>query len=361
MSFFDSIGLADMEKIHSQTIAWLFSKDCDAMSEKEKLAALSAIISRKEIGEIFNVYTEYKNIDIVIETDNKVIAIENKVKSNQHSNQLERYKEILNEDFKTKDKVYIFLTLIPEKAESKGWENTSYELLVEALENQIIKEIETKTVDRVIASEYIITVKRMVEVVKSFESDHRKFKNVFTDGTLKKFEKEKKKKEENYSKNQIYILNNQLETILQKRFFNKILCEFKKREIIQGSVSETRGNALIHISLEKRLEYNGHFFEVGYQIQNNTIKFIFQAETESYYKSKKEWLTEDVIDKMEKLKQHMEYKKLNKPTKHAYISISKKLDINIWEYDFNELIDALYSEYKKAGIHKEKLISSIIQ
>ena len=58
-----------------------------------------------------NIKRQYKNIDILVEVNNsEVIVIEDKVKTSHHSNQLERYKEIIdNEDiYKNYNKHYIY-------------------------------------------------------------------------------------------------------------------------------------------------------------------------------------------------------------------------------------------------------------
>lgn len=66
---------------------------------------------------------EYKNIDILIKHEKFILCIENKTGSKEHSNQLSRYKEIIEKDFSSiLSKGYIFLTIdgdIPEKQEDK--------------------------------------------------------------------------------------------------------------------------------------------------------------------------------------------------------------------------------------------------
>lgn len=57
---------------------------------------------------------EWKNIDILLtireESKEVVLAIENKVKSIEHSNQLQRYREIVEKEFPDSEKVYMYLT-----------------------------------------------------------------------------------------------------------------------------------------------------------------------------------------------------------------------------------------------------------
>lgn len=61
--------------------------------------------------EFVNIKKQYKKIDILVEVNNsEVIVIEDKVKTSHHSNQLERYKEIIEseEQYKDYNKHYIY-------------------------------------------------------------------------------------------------------------------------------------------------------------------------------------------------------------------------------------------------------------
>ena len=49
-SFFDRIGVADMEKVHSAVIGWIFSDDCNALTNQQKSDLLSCL---------FQVYWQY--------------------------------------------------------------------------------------------------------------------------------------------------------------------------------------------------------------------------------------------------------------------------------------------------------------
>lgn len=60
-------------------------------------------------GEI-EVRREWRHIDILIVTEDNVILIENKVDSQDGKNQLKRYREIVEENFKGKVLTYIYLT-----------------------------------------------------------------------------------------------------------------------------------------------------------------------------------------------------------------------------------------------------------
>ena len=71
---------------------------------------------------------QYKNIDILVEVnDSEVIVIEDKVKTSSHSNQLERYKDTIdNEEFyKNYNKHYIYYK-VGNESQNNGVEQAGY-------------------------------------------------------------------------------------------------------------------------------------------------------------------------------------------------------------------------------------------
>ena len=79
---------------------------------------------------------EWKNIDILIKLENVVVCVENKVLSKEHSNQLKRYKEIIQNQFPNHHQTFVFLTPDGDNSEdeSETYEPISYEFIVESLE-----------------------------------------------------------------------------------------------------------------------------------------------------------------------------------------------------------------------------------
>ena len=130
-SFFDKIGIADMEKVHSAVIGWLFSDECCALNKQQKSELLCSLFNVRPVQSFnsFEVKVEYHDIDILIITDNNTCwVIENKVKSSQHSNQLDKYYDIIKgnpvkigrenqsiQDYMHLKAYYCFLTLVGEK------------------------------------------------------------------------------------------------------------------------------------------------------------------------------------------------------------------------------------------------------
>ena len=107
-NFFDAIGVADMEKVHSAVIGWMLSDKCEAFGgedegRKIRSELLQKIFGIKENFEHFDSIDsvlEWKSLDVLIVTTNNSVQkcwlIENKIKSSQHSDQLNRYELIIN-------------------------------------------------------------------------------------------------------------------------------------------------------------------------------------------------------------------------------------------------------------------------
>jgi len=84
------------------------------------------------------VLREWKHIDIVIVHSDFVIAIENKVKSSEHSDQLSRYKQKIVEAFPNREKGFVYLTvdgLEPsEKEDQKDYISIGYDIIKSRIE-----------------------------------------------------------------------------------------------------------------------------------------------------------------------------------------------------------------------------------
>ena len=68
-TFFDYISSASEEKIHSQTLGWLLSKNCDALRDIEKENFLKLLLEENKVNAKFNiqdVLVEYFDIDLLM-------------------------------------------------------------------------------------------------------------------------------------------------------------------------------------------------------------------------------------------------------------------------------------------------------
>ncbi len=350
-SFFEYLGSAGLEKIHSQILAWLFSEDCNALNNEQKMSLLKKIFNIDIDSPIQNTRTEYEQIDILIETENAIIVIENKIKSSQHSNQLKRYEEFCEQNFQNKKKYYCYLSLVEECIYSEKWLKVSYAQIYDEIKHL---QIDNSRNHGVILNEYMIFLNRLTSVLTDFNANYKNYKMVFTDGGKTKEAKRKMTYEHD---NEAFIAKNQLETILQKSFLYRLTHEIKPLPLIR----ETRGDALVNFYIECNIQLGERAgFETYLQIQGNIIKFVFAINGYELDKSNKEWV-EDVIPKMEELSKNNDlgYNKLNKPKSKAYISISKKMAKPYWEEEMEDLKTYIDTEIKNGTKLTNELLKAL--
>lgn len=337
-SFFEYLGMADMEKVHSQTLAWIFSENCHGLTQKDKNALFASVFRATEGSDsIESIQTEIGSIDIIISTKNVVIIIENKLKSFQHSNQLEKYKEYAEKRFSGRKILFFYLTLIPENIMNNKWHRLSYSVILEEL-----GKINFQSNNHgVILQEYYAYLNRLVNITNNFNNNFKTFDLVFTDGKKRKEDKIFEK----YENEQIeFIAKNQLETILQKFYLIKLADAVNHDDFF---ITDTRGDALINFHLRHNLRLGDNNYTTFIQFQGNLVKFAFAIEGDKYATSKKEWVS-DVIMWMQSLiiSEYNKYKfeTINKPKSRAYISISRKIDNEYWKLN----LDSICKELKEA-------------
>ena len=133
-NFFSLISMADVERVQSAVIAWLFSDSCKALTIQAKLDALKGIFN---IGvnlsriDVIEAYTEFQHMDVVFFLKEKgttryLLVIENKIKCDLHNNQLQRYEEQVK-SFGVQYSL-VYLTLLP-NPNLGNWNNVSYSKL----------------------------------------------------------------------------------------------------------------------------------------------------------------------------------------------------------------------------------------
>ena len=209
--------------------------------------------------------------------------------------------------------------------------------------------------------EYLIYLKKLTTVANHFKRNYQSYDSVFKDGSKKKIDKINLPLESNdeLEAGKHFISKNQLETILQKLFLS-LLSEIFEFEDITSEISETRGSALIDFILDDEIEYKKNKYRTCIQFQHGTVKFTF-AIKDGYSKSSKDWV-KDIIPIMEGLKIEYKYKKLNKPTKLAYISISKKIhQDDYWKLSLEDLSKLIKKEYDTGLNLSKKLNKKILE
>ena len=175
-NIFQILRISKNEIRHSNFLSWLLDP-----SQSHKLGDiflkrfLREVFSSDKFGEVdqvdvegldlnkVEIRREWKNIDILLKLENVIVCIENKVLSKEHSNQLKRYREIIENQFPNHDKTYVFLT--PEgdvsENESDVYEPISYQFIIETLE-RIVSVYGESLVDQVrtYIKDYITILKR---------------------------------------------------------------------------------------------------------------------------------------------------------------------------------------------------------
>ena len=216
-----------MEKVHSAVIGWMFSDDCCALNKQQKSELLCSLFNVRSVQAFnsFEVKVEHHDIDILIITDNDTYwVIENKVKSSQHSNQLDKYYDIINgipvkigrkthiiEDYKALNKHFCYLTLVNEQPQciNNVWVNTTYKDFSKALKDALFNV--NPNDDYIILKEYLCCIINLAKALDDFINNHQQYPYVFVDRP------NKKKRTGNY------IADNGLETIFQKCFLTHIM------------------------------------------------------------------------------------------------------------------------------------------
>jgi len=277
MSYFSFIQQASIEKCHSAALAWIFSSSNTHFSDETKTKTLSSWCNAPVTGKLTKLIVEYKNIDILLEFEDVVIAIENKIKISEHDNQLAKYTKTLAEDYPGHKGIKLFLSLAGEDPTEPGWQKLEYD--------SVLASLKSFPVSSEIIQDYTENLESLVSAKNEFLNDHTKFPNVFTDGNKPKLQKFLEISNTPYlPATANYISFNGLETIFQKAFFRRLIAkyDFKCKKII---ISETRGNALIDfrglVEIAPLAIEGGNSIELGIQIQGNTIKVQFMDSHES--------------------------------------------------------------------------------
>lgn len=326
-NFFEVIGIADVERVHSQMLAWIFGANVLTAAQKSEI--LTDLTGRVGEYAVRQVSTEHDHIDVLIETESATVAIENKIKITEHDEQLARYQLALERH--TLPGRFVYLSLLPEAITTPGWIVKTYGELHSALLRHVFAS--PSNFDEYAFNEYVEAVGHISDVVAAFDKDHTQFLNVFTDGSLTK--RDKQVLITSYTSPQNYVRANQLETALQRHFMAKI------RDRIMPScavsrIEETRGVALLHAVIASR-SINGMIFEWAIQFQGGSAKLNCYAR--DYAKSTCAQLPTEVMDAFKALAEGHGFRGPNRGRTKAYVSLSKKLHFH-WSDSFEVITEA---------------------
>lgn len=276
LNFFQTIGLADMEKVHSAVIGWMLSENCIAFDKKEKSKLLCQIFGESiTTFNTINVRVENHHFDILIVAENEKTGkiywvIENKVKSSQRERQLDDYVNTLKEIAIGCGKKYCLLSLISEtpRCENNVWHCTTYGQLAGYIES-ILDHANKDAKDYVFICEYYDCIKSLDAALIDFLDNPQLYPNVFNDGSKRKEDKQFESAKGQYA---VYIGQNNLETIFQKCYLRTILQQMNIELCNKTTINETHGTALIDYL--NYWEDNTHKIESHIQIQNGSFKIF---------------------------------------------------------------------------------------
>lgn len=162
-NIFRILKISKTEIRHSNFLAWLLDPDeshnlRDAFLKRFLLdISIELDLSSNESIEIRR---EWRNIDLLVITDNIIVCIENKVESNEHSDQLSRYKKIVKENFPGKEYRFVYLTPSKYEASDNEYISYSYEEITSILDRMI------SLYSRNVTSEVLQYLKDYIEILK---------------------------------------------------------------------------------------------------------------------------------------------------------------------------------------------------
>ena len=162
-NIFRILNISKTEIRHSNFLAWLLdpyeSHNLRDAFLKRFLLDISVELDLASIENI-EIRREWRNIDLLIIAENMVVCIENKVESNEHSDQLSRYKKIVQESFPNKKSIFVYLTPNQTTVSDNEYILYSYEQIAEILKRMI------SLFNRNITSEVLQYLKDYIETLK---------------------------------------------------------------------------------------------------------------------------------------------------------------------------------------------------
>lgn len=195
-NLFDVLKVSRTEIRHSNMLGWLLNpNENHGFGDAYLRGILQRLVENDSNGKYdvfkillldiysFCVYREWKNIDILlISAEEKVlVAIENKVGSREHSNQLNRYRNILESEYPDYQRMYVFLTPDGEEpSDVENWDVLTYNDLIEVLEG-LYHRTELQADVELMIRNYIEIVRRdivedqqLIEICNKIYNKHKK-------------------------------------------------------------------------------------------------------------------------------------------------------------------------------------------
>lgn len=177
-NIFEILNISRAEIRHSNFLRWLLDPNGNhglgkmflmKFLREVAISDTATEIDEFEINDLnynkADVRREWNNIDLLILFENVVFCIENKIDTKDHSNQLAKYKTIIEDHFQKLKKVYVYLTPNGEEPNSITGKDhyvlCSYQTIIEHLESII--NVHGKSINPSVyqyISDYIVNLKR---------------------------------------------------------------------------------------------------------------------------------------------------------------------------------------------------------
>ena len=321
-NFFNAIGVADMEKVHSAMIAWILDNENDTafsanqggvnslfstfpIAERSKLlCGMFGLLPERQFKSI-KTHVEWNDIDIMIETEEgngqkEIWVIENKLKSQEHKSnvssdekqkwninadeiwQTEKYEHIICDNFPNDSHHYLLLSLGRDVANSSSrcWKSYTYSELKDLLSYMNPKSF-------VLIKEYTDAISKMTEELKTFLTSGNnisRYPHVFQKPT------KSEASNANITPEEKYIVENRLETIFQKQFLAMIVNNYISTIASIVRYDERNGIAMFIEPIKDIGDYS-----LSIEFQSGTFKVVLLHK--DYIKSNSYVYTNPLYDK----------------------------------------------------------------
>jgi PD-(D/E)XK nuclease superfamily protein len=200
-NIFETLNIVDAEIRHSNVLAWLLNPNANhglgnyfikqfmkhlILYNKDNIDGNISLFDFENFSYAnIDIRREWKHIDLVIILSEKdkeyVIAIENKVRSSEHSNQLQRYKETVEKEFSGYVQLYVFLTPEALMPSDESWLVFSYETVADII-SELIRYKNDRMNENVLSfiSNYMTVLRRYIvgkseveEICQKIYSGHK--------------------------------------------------------------------------------------------------------------------------------------------------------------------------------------------
>ena len=205
-NIFDILKISRAEIRHSNMLGWLLNpNENHGLGDAFLKGLLQRLVENDSDGRYdvfgvllmdmytFTIYREWKNIDILLISDKEqtLIAIENKVGSREHSDQLNRYRNILESEYPNHRKIYVFLTPDGEDpSDVENWDVFTYSDVVDNLE-RLCSRTELQPDVNLMIENYIDVVRRdvmkdqqLIDVCNKIYNKHKKALDLIFDNRI---------------------------------------------------------------------------------------------------------------------------------------------------------------------------------